>query len=194
MTAARVIEVISRKRRAPIVKHSLETSLSHMRDRVGGRVLHCKKCVIARPGPTILWPYYSPLVHHVPLLRHAARCFRQVGKHGRHRNTELRAEHPPKRRRWRLWHRLLGRPASESGTLCHSDAAQARGHRLPRAFMLPILILCSPGRCISWAPYFFIAKSASSKICRISITSPSSAGQRCVHFTTSAFDGASITQ
>jgi hypothetical protein len=30
------------------------------------------------------------MVHHVPLLRHEARCFRQVVEHGRHRNPELR--------------------------------------------------------------------------------------------------------
>jgi hypothetical protein len=30
------------------------------------------------------------MVHHVPLLQHEARCFRQVVEHGRHRNTELR--------------------------------------------------------------------------------------------------------
>ena len=35
--------------------------------------------------------------------------------------------------------RLLGRPASESGTLCHGDGAQGRGDRLRRSFMLPIL-------------------------------------------------------
>jgi hypothetical protein len=44
------------------------------------------------------------------------------------------------------------------------------------------------------SPYFFIAKSSTSKICRISITSPSSAGQRSAHFTTSSFDLASISQ
>jgi len=50
-----------------------------------------------------------------------------------------------------------------------------------------------PGRCISWdAPYF--AKSSGPKICRISIVSPSSAGQRCAHFTTSSLDGASTSQ
>ena len=31
VTAARAIKVVARKRRAPILKHSLETSLSHMR-------------------------------------------------------------------------------------------------------------------------------------------------------------------
>lgn len=36
--------------------------------------------------------------------------------------------------------------------------------------------------------------SPASKICRISITSPSSAGQRCAHFTTSSFDFASTIQ
>src|SRR6266852_4727121 len=35
--------------------------------------------------------------------------------------------------------RLLGRPASESGRLCHGDGGQARGARRRRAFMLPIL-------------------------------------------------------
>jgi hypothetical protein len=42
------------------------------------------------------------------------------------------------------------------------------------------------------APYF--AKSSGPKICRISMVSPSSAGQRCAHFTTSSFDGASTSQ
>src|SRR5882724_9125259 len=37
-----------------------------------------------------------------------------------------------------LCRRLLGRPASENGTLCHGDGAHGRGDRLRRAFMLPI--------------------------------------------------------
>lgn len=42
--------------------------------------------------------------------------------------------------------------------------------------------------------YFCIAKSSGSKICRISITSPSLAGHRCAHFMTSSFDFASTSQ
>ena len=38
-----------------------------------------------------------------------------------------------------LCRRLLGRPASESGRLCHGDGTQARGARRRRAFMLAIL-------------------------------------------------------
>ena len=40
-----------------------------------------------------------------------------------------------------LCRRLLGRPASESGTLCHGDGAQGKGDRLRRSFMLPVLML-----------------------------------------------------
>ena len=36
--------------------------------------------------------------------------------------------------------RLLGRPASESGTLGHVDGAHGRGDCLRGAFMLPIII------------------------------------------------------
>ena len=38
-----------------------------------------------------------------------------------------------------LCRRLLGWPASETGTLCRVDEDQERGDRLRRAFMLPIL-------------------------------------------------------
>lgn len=44
------------------------------------------------------------------------------------------------------------------------------------------------------ASYFFMAKSSTSKIWRISITSPGSAGQRCAHFTSSSLDPASTIQ
>ena len=36
-----------------------------------------------------------------------------------------------------LWQRLLGRPASESGRLCHGDGGHAGGARRRRALMLP---------------------------------------------------------
>src|SRR4029453_15170753 len=38
-----------------------------------------------------------------------------------------------------LWQRLLGRPASESGTLRHGDGTHGRGDRCRRSFVLPIL-------------------------------------------------------
>ncbi len=38
-----------------------------------------------------------------------------------------------------LWQRLLGRPASESGRLCHGDGAHEWGARRRRALTLPIL-------------------------------------------------------
>ena len=38
-----------------------------------------------------------------------------------------------------LWHRLLGRPVSDNGRLCHGDGGHAGGHRCRRAFMLTIL-------------------------------------------------------
>src|SRR5882724_4401671 len=40
-----------------------------------------------------------------------------------------------------LWRRLLGRPASESGTLCHGDGAHEGGDRYRRVLMLAILRL-----------------------------------------------------
>jgi hypothetical protein len=40
-----------------------------------------------------------------------------------------------------LWHRLLGRPASESGRLCHGDGGHEWGDRRLRAFVLTILLL-----------------------------------------------------
>jgi phosphoenolpyruvate phosphomutase-like protein len=39
----------------------------------------------------------------------------------------------------RLCRRLLGRPASESGTLCHEGGTHGRSERCPRSFMLRIL-------------------------------------------------------
>jgi len=39
-----------------------------------------------------------------------------------------------------------------------------------------------------------ISNTSGPKTCRISIVSPSSAGQRCAHFTTSSLDGASTSQ
>ena len=44
-----------------------------------------------------------------------------------------------------LCRRLLGRPASESGRLCHGDGTQARGARRRRAFMLAILPVAGAG-------------------------------------------------
>jgi hypothetical protein len=38
-----------------------------------------------------------------------------------------------------LWQRLLGRPVSESGTLCHEGGTHGRSDRCRRSFMLPIL-------------------------------------------------------
>jgi len=38
-----------------------------------------------------------------------------------------------------LWHRLLGRPASESGTFCHGDAGHERGDRCRRVLRLSTL-------------------------------------------------------
>src|SRR6266481_1813634 len=38
-----------------------------------------------------------------------------------------------------LWQRLLGRPASESGTLRHGDGTHGRSDRCRRSFVLPIL-------------------------------------------------------
>jgi hypothetical protein len=40
---------------------------------------------------------------------------------------------------YKLWQRLLGRPASESGTLRHGDGIHGRSDRCRRSFMLPIL-------------------------------------------------------
>jgi Iron/manganese superoxide dismutases, C-terminal domain len=40
----------------------------------------------------------------------------------------------------RLWQRLLGRPASESGTLRHGDGTHGRSDRCRRSFVLPILL------------------------------------------------------
>src|SRR5712692_64900 len=42
-----------------------------------------------------------------------------------------------------LWQRLLGRPASESGTLRHGDGTHGRSDRCRRSFVLPIL--CGSG-------------------------------------------------
>jgi hypothetical protein len=39
-----------------------------------------------------------------------------------------------------LCHRLVGRPVSESGTLCHGDGAHGRGGRRRRGLMLAILL------------------------------------------------------
>jgi MFS family permease len=39
-----------------------------------------------------------------------------------------------------LWQRLLGRPASESGRLCHGAGGPEGGRRCRRAFMLTILL------------------------------------------------------
>src|ERR1700675_437794 len=39
-----------------------------------------------------------------------------------------------------LWHRLLGRPASEYGRLCHGDGGHEGGRPCPRALMLAILL------------------------------------------------------
>jgi len=39
-----------------------------------------------------------------------------------------------------LWHRLLGRPVSESGRLCHGDGSHEGGERCRRGLVLPILI------------------------------------------------------
>ena len=44
-----------------------------------------------------------------------------------------------------LWQRLLGRPASESGTLRHGDGTHGRSDRCRRSFVLPIL----PGRTVT---------------------------------------------
>jgi hypothetical protein len=38
-----------------------------------------------------------------------------------------------------LWHRLLGRPASENGTLCRGAGGHEGGTRRRRVLMLPIL-------------------------------------------------------
>jgi len=38
-----------------------------------------------------------------------------------------------------LWQRLLGQPASESGTLCHEGGTHRRSDRCRRRFMLPII-------------------------------------------------------
>src|SRR3984893_15165156 len=38
-----------------------------------------------------------------------------------------------------LWHRLLGRPVSESGRLCHGNGGQEGGDRYRRVLMLAIL-------------------------------------------------------
>ena len=40
-----------------------------------------------------------------------------------------------------LWQRLLGRPASESGTLCHGDGAHGRGDRRRRVLMWATLFV-----------------------------------------------------
>jgi uncharacterized protein (TIGR00251 family) len=40
----------------------------------------------------------------------------------------------------------------------------------------------------------YFSKSSGAKTCRISMVSPSSAGQRCAHLTTSSLDGASTSQ
>ena len=40
-----------------------------------------------------------------------------------------------------LWHRLLGRPASESGRSCHGDGGHEWGDRRLRAFVSTILLL-----------------------------------------------------
>jgi hypothetical protein len=53
---------------------------------------------------------------------------------------------------WGGWQRLLRRPVSESGRLCHGDGAHGRGHRRRRAFMLPILWSCGDGREDARAP------------------------------------------
>jgi hypothetical protein len=50
-------------------------------------------------------------------------------------------------KRTALWQRLLGRPASASGRLCHADEAHGRGDRCRRALMLPILLRPTGGHC-----------------------------------------------
>ena len=39
-----------------------------------------------------------------------------------------------------LWHRLLGRPASEYGRLCHGAGCHEGGGRCRRVFLVPILV------------------------------------------------------
>ena len=41
----------------------------------------------------------------------------------------------------KLWQRLLGRPVSEYGRLCHGDGGHEWGDRRRRVLMLPILTL-----------------------------------------------------
>ena len=55
-----------------------------------------------------------------------------------------------------LWHRLLGRPVSESGRLCHGDGPDGQGDRRRRSFVLPILILYPP----NWVIVSSIARPA----------------------------------
>ncbi len=52
-----------------------------------------------------------------------------------------------------LWQRLLGRPASESRTLCHEGGTHGRSDRCRRSFMLPILETLST--IISFCPVCF---------------------------------------
>ena len=71
-----------------------------------------------------------------------------AGAHGRREREPVGADPRPGPSRplplrTGLCRRLLGRPASGSGTLWHGDGAQARGARRRRAFMLPIL--CAVG-------------------------------------------------
>jgi hypothetical protein len=45
-----------------------------------------------------------------------------------------------------LWHRLLGRPASESGAFCHGDGRQGRGDRRPEGAIVAFAlnVACAP--------------------------------------------------
>ena len=45
-----------------------------------------------------------------------------------------------------LWHRLLGRPVSEYGRLCHGNGGHEWGDRHRRALMLAILKDCEGAR------------------------------------------------
>jgi hypothetical protein len=71
---------------------------------------------------------------------------------------------------------------------CRSTNSPAR-----RRIAMPSAIQVQFSYRLRSSPCYF-AKSSRPKTCRTSMVSPSCAGQRCAHFTTSSLDGASTSQ
>ncbi len=55
-----------------------------------------------------------------------------------------------------LWHRLLGRPVSESGGLCHGDGGHVGGTRCRRVLILPTLPMLDHRAPMSTVPRYVL--------------------------------------